>query len=439
MENNQDKDKVESEKLIKSLSFCVIDLETTGGDPKKDKIIEIGLVKISNFEIEGELTYLINPEIRIPDFVQKLTSISQDKLKNEKKIEEVIDEIVNFIGNSILVAHNAAFDVPFLNAVLIKLKKKKLPNPSICTNLMTKYLIPEIMNSNLPYLGKLFKIPHKKAHRALEDAKATARILSIYLKLFIEKRIKKINHLYYPRKKFELDTAHFKKTEISNEEIISKIDKLKTPFVMIFKGKKGIISGLLPVNSYQENSDWILKYLNSDYETLTLKMVGTYYKSLLELNYYFSRIPEETQNDILEQLRVKLKLNSSLETEGSKYHDHFIIRRHLIPEQFVGHMLSSASPKAELIFRYPTHQKKLFQFISYNIKNKDKHKSKNQPRIHQKLQSVFYGFFQSEMPSEDYFIFSIDQFKKNQNEFKNKLNDFASLPRKETNFPIEHL
>ena len=110
--------------LINELSFCVIDLDTTGGNHNKDKIIEVGMVRVNNLKITDEKSFLINPETQIPDFIQKLTNISQNDVKDSPLIEDVIDEIIEFIGDDIIVAHNTSFDVPFLNGVLKKLKKE---------------------------------------------------------------------------------------------------------------------------------------------------------------------------------------------------------------------------------------------------------------------------------------------------------------------------
>ena len=123
--------------LLSPLSFCVFDLETTGGNLKSDRIIEIGMVRIENLKITEKKSFLVNPKRQIPDFIQRLTSIKQKDVENEQTIEQIIDEILEFIGDRILVAHNASFDVPFLDAVLKRLGRDELENRSICTNLMT--------------------------------------------------------------------------------------------------------------------------------------------------------------------------------------------------------------------------------------------------------------------------------------------------------------
>ena len=173
--------KQESIDLLRDLSFCVIDLETTGGNHDSDQIIEIGMVRIEGLEIADEKNFLIDPGMRIPDFIQKLTSIKQKDVKGCPKIEDVIDDIVDFIGDDVIVAHNISFDLPFLNSVLRRLGKEELDNRNLCTNVMTKHMIPEIMSSNLNYMSQLFEIDHSKAHRAYDDAMATARLLLKFL------------------------------------------------------------------------------------------------------------------------------------------------------------------------------------------------------------------------------------------------------------------
>ena len=196
-------------KLVADLSFVAIDLETTGSNYEFDQIIEIGLVKVEHLEVTDELHYLINPGVSIPPFVQKLTAISPEDLVDCPRIEGVMDELLSFIGESIVVAHNISFDLPFFNSVLQRLGRDPLTNHSLCTNLMGRYLIPGILSSNLGYMGQLFNIPHCHAHRALEDARACAHLLLKFLQVFIRKGICKVNQLYYPQSRFELDRADF--------------------------------------------------------------------------------------------------------------------------------------------------------------------------------------------------------------------------------------
>jgi DNA polymerase-3 subunit alpha (Gram-positive type) len=352
--------------LLSELSFCVFDLETTGGNHISDKIIEIGLVKIEKLKIVAEKSFLIRPEMHIPDFIQKLTNIKEVDVFDAPLIEDVIDEILEFMGDSILVAHNTSFDVPFFNSVLRRLGKDELKNKSICTNLMTKYMIPNLLSSNLNYMSKIFDLKHQKAHRALDDALASAELLLKYLTIFIHKKIHKVNSLYYPKNKFELDRIHYKK-ETPITEIINQIESLKTPILVILKGHEGIVLFSFPSLSTPSETDYIIeKIKGTPFEILTIKMIGPFFQGLIEMSTYYSKISESLQLETIQKLcefhevsYANVQAESSIEFE----HD-FVIMNHLIPEQYVIYPLCSLHHKMELVFRYPTHQNKLVQYVN---------------------------------------------------------------------------
>ena len=355
-----------SYQLLNELTFCVFDLETTGGNHQNDKIIEIGLVKIENLKIVDQKSFLIRPEMNIPDFIQKLTNIKESDVNNAPLIEEVIDEVLEFMGESILVAHNTSFDVPFFNSVLRRLNKPELTNKSICTNLMTKYMIPNLLSSNLNYMCKIFNLKHQKAHRALDDTTASAELLLKYLNIFIHKKIHKVNSLYYPKNKFELDRINYKKNTPTSE-ITSLIESLDTPLLITLKGQEGVVLFSFPILSSPEEKKYIVQKISeTPFEILTIKMIGPFFQGLIEMSSYFSKLSEQVQRETIEKLCTFHKIdlatvNQSMPIEFS--HD-FLIMNHLIPEQFVIYPLRSLHHKMELVFRYPTHQNKLVQYVN---------------------------------------------------------------------------
>lgn len=355
-----------SYQLLHDLSFCVFDLETTGGNHHTDKIIEIGLVKIEKLKIVDQKSFLIKPEMHIPDFIQKLTSIKEADVNDAPVIEDVIDEIIAFMGDSILVAHNTSFDVPFFNSVLRRLGKEELQNKAICTNLMTKYMIPNLLSSNLNYMSRIFDLNHQKAHRALDDALATADLLLKYLSIFIHKKIHKVNSLYYPKNKFELDRIHYKKTT-PLEKVISHIESMSSPILVTLKGVEGIVLFSFPSLSTEQEKQYLIKKINEiPYEILTIKMIGPFFQGLIELSTYFSKLNESLQKETIQKLCEfhGIDFNSlNAETAVDFKHD-FIVMNHLIPDQFVIYPLRSLHHKMELVFRYPTHQNKLIQYIN---------------------------------------------------------------------------
>ncbi len=352
--------------LINSLTFCVFDLETTGGNHVHDKIIEIGLVRISELKIVAKKSFLIKPEVHIPEFIQKLTNIKDADVTNAPLIEDVIDEIIDFMGDSILVAHNTSFDVPFFNSVLKRLGKEELKNKAICTNLMTKYMIPNLLSSNLNYMSKIFELEHQKAHRALDDAMASAHLLLKYLDIFIQKNINKVNNLYYPKNKFELDRINFKK-DTDQHTIFEKIDSLKVPFTATIKGAEGVVLYSMVSHGSALEAEYIKKNIsNLKYEMITLKLVGPYFLGIVELSSYFNKIESRLSLEIIKKLCEfnQISLESLDPQNQMPMPSDFIILNHLIPDQYVIYPLKSFHHKLELVFRYPTHQNKLVQYIN---------------------------------------------------------------------------
>jgi DNA polymerase-3 subunit epsilon len=384
-----------SHELLNSLSFCVFDLETTGGNHINDKIIEIGLVRIEHLEIVAQKSFLIQPEVQIPEFIQKLTSIKESDVNDAPLIEHVIDEILEFMGESILVAHNTSFDVPFFNSVLRRLNRPELSNKAICTNLMTKYMIPNLLSSNLNYMSKIFNLKHQKAHRALDDAKAAAELLLTYLQIFTHKNIQKVNSLYYPKNKFELDRINHKKN-VSYEDIEKQLHSLKSPFLLTLKGVEGVVLFSFPCHGSEKEKNYILqKIKQTPYELLTLKLIGPYFQGLIEMSSYFSKINDSLQVEILDKLcEFNAIPRDVISLENVELPGDFVVLNHLIPEQYVIYPLNSLHQKMELVFRYPTHQNKLVQYInSKSLRlNQGKLKKDHLPPI---ISSFLYAYLKA--------------------------------------------
>ncbi len=436
--------------LLQDLDFVVFDLETTGGNHKSDKIIEIGLVRVVNLEIVEEKNYLINPEIKIPEFIQKLTNIKQDDVKDSPVIEDVIDEVLKFMGDSILVAHNTSFDVPFFNSVLRRQNKPELENRSICTNLMTKYLIPNLLNSNLNYMSKIFNIKHSKAHRALDDAKATAELLLNYLKIFIDKDIQKINHLYYPRNRYELDRIHFKSDQCKVEDIEAKLKKLKTPSLITLKGENGIILYSLPYTQKESETQFILDKLNtSPWLTATIKLFGPFLEVLVHFNNLFSKMEPGARGETIRLMWDNYLPGQKLPPKGQEHllvkqtpeqeFGDFVIAHHLVPEQMIIFPIQSLHVKNQLIFRYPSHKKKLLQYINSKTQRLANNKMKK-PHYHPLLGSFIHQYLTLEKEkSEGLFIFRKKKSQTKAEEFLEELDKFLSEHPNSYQYPSEYI
>jgi ATP-dependent DNA helicase DinG len=155
-----------------------LDLETTGLDPHKDAIIEIGAVRFTGNRTEDEFTTLINPGRHIPEFITGLTGISDEMVRQAPPIRDVIDELIEFIGNSPILGHNIQFDLSFLR----KFKLFEL-NETIDTYDLASVLMPSASRYNLGALGRLIGIPLPASHRGLDDARLTAAVFQKLLSL----------------------------------------------------------------------------------------------------------------------------------------------------------------------------------------------------------------------------------------------------------------
>lgn len=161
---------------ISKASFAVMDFETTGTSARGDRAIEIGIVKIENLKIKETYSSLINPGRPIPYFITQLTTITNDDVASAPFFEDIVLDIQKFIGESILVAHNANFDWGFLKHEFEAAGFTAPENGLVCTLKLSKKLYPELTSHKLSSLTSHFRILHKGVHRALGDATVTAKL-----------------------------------------------------------------------------------------------------------------------------------------------------------------------------------------------------------------------------------------------------------------------
>lgn len=156
--------------------FVVLDIETTGLSAEKDRITEIGGVRIKEGKITGEFNSFVNPGIPIPENITKLTGITDDMVSDAGDITEVLPEFLEFAGNAVIVAHNALFDMGFIkiNAQHMGIN---ISNPVLDTLQLCRQLFPELGRYRLNILAKHLGVKLDNHHRAVNDARATAGIL----------------------------------------------------------------------------------------------------------------------------------------------------------------------------------------------------------------------------------------------------------------------
>lgn len=158
-------------------TFVVFDLETTGAKAPPCRITEIGAFKIEAGRITDKFHTLVNPETPIPEFITGLTGISDKMVADAPKFSEILGDLLGFLGDSVLVAHNAQFDMRFLNYEIgLVHEDHKIANGHLCTVQLSRKLVPHIENHRLNTVANHFRIPLVNHHRASDDAYATAEI-----------------------------------------------------------------------------------------------------------------------------------------------------------------------------------------------------------------------------------------------------------------------
>ena len=162
---------------LASLSWAVVDVETTGGPPPHHRITEIAAVIVKDGEIKEVYETLVNPERSIPPFVSRLTNISWDMVKDAPKFSAIVPELLNRLEGNVFVAHNAQFDWSFLAHEIQRASGARISGNQLCTVRLARRLLPHLPKRSLDYVANYYGIEIEGRHRAAGDAIATARCL----------------------------------------------------------------------------------------------------------------------------------------------------------------------------------------------------------------------------------------------------------------------
>ena len=167
---------------LHDVTFVVLDLETTGGAPASCRITEVGAVKVRRGERLGEFATLVDPQQDIPAEITALTGITNAMTSVHPPIEAVLPALLEFVRGAVIVAHNARFDIGFLNASLDRLAYPRLDNPVVCTAALARRLVrDEVRNCRLATLAAHLRARTVPTHRALADARATVDVFHALL------------------------------------------------------------------------------------------------------------------------------------------------------------------------------------------------------------------------------------------------------------------
>jgi len=180
-------------------SFVALDIETTGLEPERDEIIEIGMVRVNQGEPGQRYHQLFHPSVPIPRFITQITGIRQEDCENQPALEDKLEEIADFLGTDWIVAHNAAFDVAFIRKAWERAQSGSLDiswERILDTLELSRILLPWLPNHRLNTVVKHLSVPQESQHRALADAETTAQIFEelLHLALGLDSRVVSMIH-----------------------------------------------------------------------------------------------------------------------------------------------------------------------------------------------------------------------------------------------------
>jgi DNA polymerase-3 subunit epsilon len=175
--------------------FVVVDLETTGGRASAGSIIEIGACRMEGQRITGTFQSLVRPRMPIPRFVTGLTSITNEMVRDAPPIEDVLPAFREFLGDAVMVAHNAPFDHSFLDFEFRRLFGIGLRNPVLCTLRLSRRLLPSLKRRRLDALANHFGLSTEGRHRGLGDARMAAELLSIFIEMAAKMGLNRLDRL----------------------------------------------------------------------------------------------------------------------------------------------------------------------------------------------------------------------------------------------------
>lgn len=202
-------------------TYCVLDLETTGFSAATEKITEVGIMKIKQGEVIDKFSCFVNPEKHIPQRVTEVTNITDDMVKDAETIEKVFPKILEFIEGSVLVAHNAPFDMGFL-----KQNAKRLGHEFDYTYLDTLSLAKDLFPNYKKYqLGKIAEnlgIKVEVAHRALDDVDTTVKVFNVMIDMLKKRGAKTVDDIHEVSCSEEAKKEEYKKLKTYHAIILAK-------------------------------------------------------------------------------------------------------------------------------------------------------------------------------------------------------------------------
>lgn len=173
-----------TDESVAATLFAAFDTETTGLSPKKDRIVELGVVLYRDGEIIGKKQWLVNPGIPIPWYATRAHGIDDEMVKDAPIFADILEEFEVYIGDAVLIAHNARFDINFVNAEYQRLDRTKLSNAVLDSLKLFKTWFPGLDSYRLASVAEHTRVAGETYHRALADSVYVARIFDLGLEKF---------------------------------------------------------------------------------------------------------------------------------------------------------------------------------------------------------------------------------------------------------------
>ncbi|MFO7300503.1 MAG: DEDD exonuclease domain-containing protein [Actinomycetes bacterium] len=262
------------------VTFCVFDIETTGGSPADSAITEIGAVKYRGGEEIGSFQTLVDPGMPIPPFITVLTGITHAMVYGAPRIDTVLPAFLEFAGDAVLVGHNIRFDLSFIGAEALRLGYQPPRNPTLDTVALARRLLgSEIRNMRLGTLAAYFRSPVEPVHRALEDARATAHVLHSLLERAGTIGVTNLDDLLaLPRAR---GSAHYSKIRLTEH-------LPRRPGVYLFKDRDGQVIYVGKASNLRAR---VRQYFYGD----TRRRIGDLIRELHSIDYVVCDSPLEAE------------------------------------------------------------------------------------------------------------------------------------------------
>lgn len=196
--------------------FTVIDVETTGYFSGYDEIIEFSGVKVRNGKIVDSFSTLVNPTREIDEFISGLTGITNEMLETAPNMNDVIDKIVDFIGDDIIVGHNVSFDVNFIYDTLLEYRSQYLKNDFLDTLRLSRKLFKDLDNHQLCTLAHAFNKKYFPSHRGMNDCLATYELIQ-YIYKYLDDNELELKSLF--KRKYNSKRLDLKSIVVNVDEI----------------------------------------------------------------------------------------------------------------------------------------------------------------------------------------------------------------------------